>query len=165
MNVRIFMRLYCIQHGESLAKEIDPERRLTQQGEQDVQKLAGFLKRGGMPVSAILHSGKTRARQTAEILAEALLPDGKVAAIGGIDPNDPVEPFAAKLAQLGTDTMIVGHLPFMAKLVAHLLTGRTEPSLVVYQPGTVICLEQDEHQRWQVQWMIRPDCVVELPRE
>ena len=153
------MRLYCIQHGESLAKEIDPERRLTQQGEQDVQKLAGFLKHGGMPVSAILHSGKTRARQTAEILAEALLPNGKVVTIEGIDPNDPVEPFAEKLPQLGSDTMIVGHLPFMAKLVAHLLTGKPEPSLVAYQPGTAVCVERNEHQRWQVQWMIRPDCL------
>jgi phosphohistidine phosphatase SixA len=151
------MKLYLIQHGDSVSKEVNPDRPLSAEGERDVKQVAGFLKRAGVPVSKILHSGKTRARQTAEILATALHTNGDIEAITGIDPNDPMEPFAASLLQLNTGTMIVGHLPFMARLVSYLITGNDDQPIVAYQPGGVVCLEQNENKIWQIQWMIRPD--------
>jgi phosphohistidine phosphatase len=54
------------------------------------------------------------------------------------------------------DTMVVGHLPFMAKLVSHLVTGDDSPTLVAYQPGAVVCLELIEKD-WQINWMVRPE--------
>jgi phosphohistidine phosphatase len=146
------MRLYLVQHGEAEAKEVDPERPLSPQGEADVGRLAEFLRGREAPVR-VLHSGKTRARQTAEILAAAL--GGEVAATGGIAPNDPVEVWAADLDGLAGDTMVVGHLPFMARAVSWLLTGRDDP-LVAYQPGSVVCLERSE-QVWTLAWMLRPE--------
>jgi phosphohistidine phosphatase len=32
------MKLYLMQHGQAMAKEQDPERPLTQQGRQDVDR-------------------------------------------------------------------------------------------------------------------------------
>lgn len=153
------MKLYLVQHGESVSKEIDPDRPLSAQGELDVKQLAGFLKQAGVSVDHIKHSGKTRARQTAEILAKALLDNGDIEAIEGIAPNDPVADFAMIIPTLETDTMIVGHLPFMAKLVAWLVTADENQPLVTYQQGSVVCVEQDESHNWRIQWMIRPDCV------
>jgi phosphohistidine phosphatase len=153
------MRLYLVQHGEAVAKEIDPDRPLSSQGESDVARVAGFLKQSGISVSKILHSGKARAKQTAGILLQILPNKVLSEAIDGIAPNDPVETFAMNIPTLETDTMIVGHLPFMAKLVAWLVTADENQPLVAYQPGSVVCLEQDESCNWQIQWMIRPDCV------
>ena len=153
------MKLYLVQHGESVSKEIDPDRPLSAQGELDVKQLADFLKQAGVSVDQIKHSGKTRARQTAEILAKVLLDNGDIEAIEGIAPNDPVAAFALTIPTLKTNTMIVGHLPFMAKLVSYLITYETNQPLVAYKPGSVVCLEQDESMNWQIQWMIRPDCV------
>ncbi len=146
------MKLYLVQHGEALAKEADAERPLSARGAADVGRPAEFLRDRAAPVG-ILRSGKTRARQTAEILAAAL--GGEVTTTGGIAPNDQVEVWAAGLDDLAGDTMVVGHLPFMARAVSWLLTGRDEP-LVAYQPGSVACLEQGE-EGWILAWMLRPE--------
>jgi len=153
------MKLYLVQHGESVAKEINPDRPLSAQGEHDVKQVAGHLQQAGVFVGKIRHSGKTRARQTAEILAKALLKNGKTETIKSIAPNDPVDPLAVSIPELDTNTMIVGHLPFMAKLVSYLITGKDDHSFLTYRPGSIVCLEQDENQTWQIQWMIRPDCL------
>ncbi|MGH8119554.1 MAG: phosphohistidine phosphatase SixA [Gammaproteobacteria bacterium] len=153
------MRLYLVQHGEAVAKEKDPERPLSARGKSDVMRIAGFLKQAGIPVSRILHSGKTRARQTAEILGQALLAQGHIEAIDGIAPNDPVDAFALNLQGLESGTMTVGHLPFLAKLAAWLVTADENQPLVAFQQGSVVCLEQDESDTWKIQWMVRPDCV------
>ena len=55
--------------------------------------------------------------------------------------------------------MLVGHLPFMAKLVSMLVTGKEQPIIVNYQPGTVVCVARDDEGCWQVEWMLRPDTV------
>jgi phosphohistidine phosphatase len=153
------MRLYLIQHGEAVAKEVDPDRPLSPQGKRDVEVIAKSLKSNGVSVSKILHSGKTRARQTAEILVQIILNNGHIEAIDGIAPNDSVESFANTIPALETNTMIVGHLPFMAKLVSQLTTGTENTPLVTYLPGSIVCLEQNENHNWQIQWMIRPDCL------
>ena len=52
------MKLYLVQHGEACAKEIDPERPLTEQGQADIDRLAVFLKAAGIQVERVIHSGK-----------------------------------------------------------------------------------------------------------
>jgi phosphohistidine phosphatase len=153
------MKLYLIQHGDSVSKEIDPDRPLSTQGRHDIEHLADFLKKTGMSVGKIMHSGKTRARQTAEILAAGLSDNGGIAAVNGIAPNDPVESFAVTIPTLETGTVIVGHLPFMARLVSFLVTSDIDQPLVDYRPGSIVCLEQNASLNWQIQWMIRPDCL------
>jgi phosphohistidine phosphatase len=150
------MQLYLVQHGEALSKDIDADRALSEAGRKDVQRLASFLA-GKVRVERVLHSGKTRARQTAEILAAIVAPNLKVEQYGGLSPNDPVEPFVSHVEEWNGDLLIVGHLPFMAKLVARLTTGAGERSIVAYRPGSIVCLEKEEGFDWQVQWMIRPE--------
>jgi phosphohistidine phosphatase len=152
------MKLYLIQHGEAVSKDVDPDRPLSPRGRKDVEIVASFLKKSGISVSKILHSGKTRARQTAEILVQIILNNGHIEVIDDIAPNDPVESFVETIPTLETNTMIVGHLPFMARLVTSLTADYEDPPLVAYQPGSVVCLEQDDNHSWQIQWMIRPDC-------
>ncbi|MHC4695325.1 MAG: hypothetical protein ACYTFA_01130 [Planctomycetota bacterium] len=55
------------------------------------------------------------------------------------------------------DMMVVGHLPFMAKLVSHLIVSDEAASTVAYQPGTIVCLELTEEEQWHVAWMLRPE--------
>lgn len=151
------MRLILVQHGEALTKDQDPGRPLSPGGGRDVQRMAGFLEKAGIRLDRIVHSGKKRARQTAEVMGEKLLIKGEVEAIEGINPNDPVEEFSANIPKYKTDTMVVGHLPFVARLVSYLVTGNADQSITAYRPGSVVCLEQDGDQAWQIQWMIRPD--------
>jgi phosphohistidine phosphatase len=154
------MKLYLVQHGEALSKDIDPDRALSEAGQKDVQRVASFLA-GKVRVARILHSGKTRARQTAEILTAEVAPGLKVEQYGGLGPNDPVEPFVQHVAEWGEDLLVVGHLPFMEKLVARLAADSEERFIVAYRPGSIVCLETGEGSGWKVLWMIRPELLLE----
>lgn len=77
------MKLYLVQHGEALPKEVNSDRSLSDQGRQDAERLARFLAGRGVRVSRVWHSGRTRARQTAELLAAAVAPRTKAEACAG----------------------------------------------------------------------------------
>jgi phosphohistidine phosphatase len=151
------MKLYLVQHGEAVGKDVDPERPLSEQGEQDVAALAVFLQRASMTVGRLWHSGKLRARQTAELLAGKALRGASIEPVSGINPNDSVAVFAQDADVWEQDTLVVGHLPFLSRLVALLITGGAEREVVSFRPGTVVCLERDAADRWTVLWMLRPD--------
>ena len=151
------MKLYLVQHGEALPRELDSERPLSDQGRQDAERLARFLAGRGVHVSRVWHSGKTRARQTAELLAATVAPGVKAEARAGLAPNDPTEAFAETLASWREDAMVVGHLPFMARLVTHLVTKSDDGRIVAYLPGSLVCLERDEDGAWAIAWMLRPE--------
>jgi len=152
------MKLYLVQHGEAVAKEEDPERPLSEQGERDVRAVAARLKSAGIRVARLWHSGKLRAQQTANLLAPAVLPrGGKPRAIEGIAPKSPVAEFCIDADVWEEDTLVVGHLPFMARLFALLMTGDSEREIVAYRPGSVACLERTEAGHWVLLWMLRPE--------
>lgn len=153
------MQIYLVQHGEAVSKDVDADRPLSDRGKTNVKNIAGFIRESAIKVAAIHHSGKTRARQTAEIFADTLDITEPVIAITGINPNDAVEDFAGKLDEFPDNAMFVGHLPFMAKLVAILVAGNSESILTSYQPGSIVCLVEDENQHWQIAWMLRPEII------
>ncbi len=151
------MRLYLAQHGEAEPKKNNPDRPLTVKGSFDVRKIAVFLESAGVRVTDIWHSGKIRARQTAEILAQALKANGNVKQREGLAPNDPVDEIKAKIDNRKEDLLIVGHLPFLAKLASLLITDDETRNVVIFQTGCVLCLERDEDSGWSVCWMAPPD--------
>jgi len=150
------MRLYLVQHGEAVPKDVDPNRPLSEQGMADVERIATFLK-GRTNVVRVVHSGKTRAQETAEILAALIAPGKTIEPMSGLDPLDHVEPIAQCVRDWNADTLVVGHLPFMNKLIARLVTGNEEPGIAAYQPGSVVCLERGDDGRWAIAWMLRPE--------
>jgi phosphohistidine phosphatase len=119
--------------------------------------MAGFLSSAGIHVAQVIHSGKLRARQTAEILAQTVQPREPPAAHEGLAPNDPVMPFADLVATWSEDSLVVGHLPFMARAVCLLLTGDEEHAVVGFRPGGLVCLEREEDGPWSLAWMLRPE--------
>lgn len=151
------MRLYLVQHGQSKPKEEDPERGLTPKGTADVQRVAAFIKPIGLTVSVIWHSGKARAVQTAEILAEAVSSGRGVMHRDGLDPLEAVQPVARDIDEMTEDLMIVGHLPFLGNLASYLIGGEDSAELVAFQQGGVVCLEKADKAGWKVRWMVTPD--------
>ena len=150
------MKLYLVRHGDALPKEVDREQPLSDHGRAEVERVASFLGPAGVRIARIVHNGKLRAQQTAELLAVPVGTGQAVEPISGIAPLDPVGEFARAANTWTDDTMVVGHLPFMGKLVSRLIHGREEVPAVVYQPGTVVCLERFEDGSWSIAWMIHP---------
>ena len=151
------MKLYLAQHGSAVPTEDDPGRPLGEQGGQDVRSMASRLGDAGIQVTRVWHSGKLRAEQTAEILAKRILSGRKVECIKGLGPNDPVAEFASDADVWDEDMLVVGHLPFMSRLVSLLMVGDAEHELVRFSPGSVVCLERDAADRWCIVWMLRPE--------
>ena len=138
------MNLYLVRHGQAVPKEVDADQPLSDAGRAGVERVASALRDRGVRVGQVFHSGKARARQTAEI--------------NGIAPLDPTDGLAETVASWTEDTMVVGHLPFMDKMVARLVTGGEEPTLVVFSPATVVCLQRDQDgQRWRIDWVLKPE--------
>jgi phosphohistidine phosphatase len=150
------MKLYLMQHGEAMPKEVHPERPLTERGKEDVVHVAEFLARSGVRIAQIRHSGKRRAEETAAIVTQYLHLQQAAFAISGIDPNDDVKSFAEVLQRETQSVMLVGHLPFLSRFVSYLLTGDVEQLLVQFQMGGVICLESQEG-KWGIRWMVVPE--------
>jgi phosphohistidine phosphatase len=153
------MRLYLVQHGEARSEDVDPERRLTEKGSYDVEAVASFLAPRALGVTAVWHSGKARARETAEILAGRLAGSPPVTARQGLNPNDPVAALAETLEVAGSDLMIVGHLPFLAKLTGLLVCGDAVRPAVAFRYGATVCLSRDATAGWRVVWMVTPELV------
>jgi len=151
------MKLYLVQHGEACAKDVDPERPLTDQGNADIDRLAVFLRQAGIRVERVIHSGKLRAAQTAEHLAQAIAPGVEPESSGIISPNDDPRAFDWQSDSWDRDTLVVGHLPFMAKLVSHLVIDDENRSVTAWQTGSMVCLERENSAHWQINWMIRPE--------
>jgi phosphohistidine phosphatase len=119
-----------------------------------VLRVARHLGRLGLPAPArILHSGKLRARQTAEILAEGLSgPEPRAAP--GLLPLDPIAETVEGVSLETEDLALVGHLPFVDRLATRLVTGR-EGSAFDFAPGAVLCLSRSG-ERFSVRWMLTP---------
>jgi phosphohistidine phosphatase len=151
------MRIYLTQHGLAVPKDVDPDRPLSERGREDVRRLAEFLDKAGVRVGQVLHSGKTRAEQSAAILAAALLPTGESQAHAGLGPKDPLEKLSPEIAFWSVDTLIVGHLPYLGRLAALLLASNPDRQLLAFQPGSMACVEKEAEGRWVLAWMLRPE--------
>jgi len=141
----------------AFSKAENPARSLTDDGIADVRRIAGVAAGYGVRVARIVHSGKTRARQTAELMAEALEPPEGVEAMDGLAPMDDVAAFADSIQGRG-NVMVVGHLPFLSRLASHLVTGRAEKPIFQFQNGGIVCLTRmPETGAWVIKWALMPD--------
>ncbi len=151
------MNLYLVRHGEPMSGKKDLKRPLSKRGISEIRMMAAFLtRRGVLRVKQIFHSSKLRARQTAETLAEKINPPNGVMEAEGLQPMDDPSAWAYRLAQTEDDTMLVGHLPFMARLASLLLCGKTDELAVDFPTGRAVCLKRDRSGSWSLQWAISP---------
>ena len=150
------MRLYLVQHGEALPKDVDPDRHLSDKGNRDSAVLGQWLKDRGVSLHTILHSGKARARETAELMRPALRPGGEVRASKGLAPNDSPQVFLDRLREVEDDILIASHMPFVASVVSVALTGEPGHRLVEFEPGSVAGLYRADAV-WRLFLFLRPD--------
>lgn len=150
------MKLYLVQHGEAEPKEVNPERPLSEKGISDVKKIATLLKNTEFEIGTIFHSGKRRAQETARIIVDVANLQCSITRKDKFSPNDSVEGIVKEIAETKDDLMIIGHLPFLAKLASRLLSGQEEVCAVKFSQGGILCLERMENDSWQIDWFIIP---------
>ncbi len=151
------MKLLLARHGQAYSQAEDPECGLSAQGAAEVTAVAALLRRAGVSCRRVLHSNKKRAAQTAELLIRGLELEVAGEEHDLLHANDDPQAFAWQSDAWDQDTLVVGHLPFMGRLVSHLLTGNERVNLVEFSPGSVACLEKRAAGGWHLVWMVGPD--------
>jgi len=151
------MAVYLVQHGKSLPKDKDPEQGLSEEGIAEVMRIAEVARGYDIAVKSIVCSMKKRAFQTAEIFTSILAAGTEVRKIEGIKPLDDVADFA-KTIKNEDNLMVVGHLPFMQRLISFLILDSIEPAVFKVQNSGIVCLDKDpDTDRWIIRWAIMPD--------
>ncbi|RMH51507.1 MAG: phosphohistidine phosphatase SixA [Zetaproteobacteria bacterium] len=152
-------RCYLSQHGRAVGREEDPTRPLSPLGREEIARVAGFLSLFERPQPAVIYcSDKLRARQSAEMFAEAWQVANVVSRpvlAPAADPIDALRLLEKASVERSGPIMLVGHLPHLARLAALLLLGRDAGAPIRFANGGVVCLQQEEA-GWQTVWQINP---------
>lgn len=147
-----------MQHGAAVEEEVDPQRPLTEVGENQVRRVAAFAAVHGIALDRVVHSGKLRAEQSARLLAGPL-GCSRVDALPGMNPGDPVSAFAATELDPGSGQRlaVVGHLPFLDRLTSLLLAGDESARIVGFCNGGLVALTGVNDRGWTLAWAITPE--------
>ncbi|MCK5673455.1 MAG: phosphohistidine phosphatase SixA [Spirochaetales bacterium] len=152
------MYLYLIQHALSKSKEKDSERSITETGKAETEKIAEYFKSLNPEIHVIWQSGKKRAKETADIFAHVLGIDNRILEHTNLSPNDPLEPITSTLDKMHKNVAIIGHIPFLSRLISYLTTGSDNCQIVKFKNSGIICLERNSEQ-WSINWIISSENV------
>ena len=151
------MELYLVQHGFATSKDEDPERPLTDHGREEVIRVAATAKAIGVVVTAVYHSGKLRAQQTAEILGAALDPPAPPSQLDGLIPTDDPAVVARTVYGLRGSPMLVGHLPHLSRFASLLIAGDPSREVISFRHAAIVRLTRAGESGWRVRWILTPE--------
>jgi phosphohistidine phosphatase len=144
--------IYLVHHADAVGPEVDPQRPLSLAGRSHAEALAGEAAARGVKPVIIWHSGKLRARQTAEPFLRLCNPLAEFSAIRGLQPMDPPEWIRDLVTGGEREVMLVGHMPNLPRVLTLLTTGSESP-LVGFPLHGAIALEPSG-ERWVERWRI-----------
>lgn len=151
--------LYLVRHGEAKHEDEDPERGLTDNGLRSARRMGEFLSFMDVGLDVIIHSTKKRAAQTAEALTESLRPATGISEEKGLAPNDDPVPWIARINAMTEDTAIVGHLPFLDRLLGLLVLGDAGKTMIDFKAAGTVCLKPAGDGRWLIAWVLNPEVI------
>lgn len=154
------MKIYLVQHGINRPEKEDAEKGLSEQGIQDVEKVAKFVSKMNLQFEAIFHSNKKRAAQTASILGQHLKLSLGVHETDFLSPNDDIAVWVDRALCSDADPIIVGHLPFLDRFASRLIAQDEGKQVLFFQRGGMVCLESDNAENFSVCWAITPEMMV-----
>jgi phosphohistidine phosphatase len=144
-----------VHHGHAIGPEVDSMRPLSDRGRADVARLAEDARTRGVKPDVIWHSGKLRARQTAEAFWRACNPLAAFAAARGLQPDDPPSWMRDQLAGDPRSILVVGHMPHLPALLRLLCGDAADPPAFDFPLHGGVALEADGTQ-WKELWRIKP---------
>jgi phosphohistidine phosphatase len=144
--------IYLVHHADAVGPEVEPQRPLSAAGKAHAEALAIEAARRGVKPAAIWHSGKLRARQTAEPFLRLCNPLAEFSAIRGLQPADPPSWIKDLVTGEHREVMLVGHMPNLPRVLALLVAGSESSSLSFPLHGAVALEPAGE--RWIERWRL-----------
>lgn len=154
------MTLFLVHHGDASGPDVDTRRPLSPAGQAQAARAAQHAAERGAKPEVIWHSGKLRARQTAEAFRHACNPFAKFSATRDLQPDDPPDWMRDRLRGETRDVLIAGHFPFLPRLLGALLDpGAGRPA--DFPPHGVVAVVKDDSddagKTWNEIWRLSQD--------
>jgi len=167
------MDLYLVRHaiaadrGEG-AFPNDDERPLTPEGIHKFRLAARGLSELGMKPGRIVSSPLLRAKQTAEILRDAVAKDVAITISPSLTPNAEYGALLKALAPYAEDEVaVVGHEPHLSGLASYLLVGG-DSAVLEFKKGAVARLKFPDRAApgaGSLEWLIQPGALRLLAKD
>ena len=148
-----------VHHGDAVSPEVDPRRPLSPEGREAVERLAAEAAARGVRPAVVWHSGKLRAKQTAEAFWRACNALAELSASRDLQPDDPPTWIRDRLRAEPRDLLIAGHFPHLPRLL-ELLVGARPDCAPAHQPasfplhGAVALQTVDDGETWTELWRL-----------
>ncbi len=153
---------YILRHAEAHPGFPDETRALTEKGRKDCEQMGKLLKgsKTFQPQLAI-HSGLTRAAETAELFLEAAgLSKLPLEVNENLSPESSVKKACKQFENLDVSAIIVGHHPHLGMLASLMLTGEIEELCVQFKKCGLLALRKpDGEDVWSLRWYLTPALV------
>jgi len=145
--------LLLVHHGDAVGPEVDARRPLSANGVAGVERLAAQAAGRGVTPRVVWHSGKLRAKQTAEAMWRACNALAEFCATRDLQPDDPPQWFRDRLRGETRDIIVAGHFPHLPRLLALLVTGG-DAGVEFPVHGMVALVSEDEGDTWRETWRV-----------
>jgi phosphohistidine phosphatase len=146
--------LFLVHHGDAVGPEVDPRRPLSPAGREAVERLAAEAAARGARPAVVWHSGKLRAKQTAEAFWRACNALAELSASRDLQPDDSPAWIRDRLRAEPRDLLIAGHFPHLPRLLALLVGGREDAAASFPLLGVVALQRADDGETWTELWRI-----------
>lgn len=154
------MQHYLIRHAHAIDLAPDEARPLSGKGRTQAAKLGAFLRQGrGFAPDEIWHSSLLRARETAQLLAEAGAFTGLIKQVEGLAPENDPTIIARALAGSQRSIAVVGHEPHLGLLASLLLLAQPARPVVQMKKCAALAIDGGGAY-WQVSWHLTPELFV-----
>src|SRR5258706_705731 len=147
------MHLYLAHHGVAVGPDVDARRPLSAAGLAGVERLASKAAALGAKPVVVWHSGKLRAKQTAEAYWRACNALAEFSATRDLQPDDPAQWMRDRLRGETRDILIAGHLTHLPRLLALLVLGG-EAGVEFPVNGVVALNSEDGGDTWRELWRL-----------
>jgi phosphohistidine phosphatase len=135
------MNLFFLRHARACARSPkwrpDGARPLTREGEKKMFNVAGGIKSLELSFDLILTSPHIRAYRTAEILGESFGPKKVFETknlVSEAEPKPVIDEINENFSRLN-EIVLVGHEPFMTRLISILLSGKEDLAIDLRKAG------------------------------
>jgi phosphohistidine phosphatase len=145
--------VYLVHHGDAVGPDVDPRRPLSPEGRAEVDRIAALAAARGARPQIVWHSGKLRAKQTAEAFWRACNALAEFSATRDLQPDDPPQWMRDRLRGETRDILIAGHFPYLPRLLALLVTGG-EAGVDFPLNGIVALETHDGGETWRELWRL-----------
>ena len=163
-DTHTFMDLYLLRHGKAEKTVpgggIDDERPLSGRGKSEVREIAAWMLSQGCVIDCIATSPLTRARETAEIIAEVYPAARGPELWQELSPGVEFDRLLCRIREQHNtpSLLLIGHEPSMSTCIGRIISGSGNVRVVLKKGGLakIVNFFPSENSSGDLAWLLTP---------